>query len=101
MHHVYDIIDSSDESSVSTKEEESEPFDKVRNKSLRPSTEEALELELKKFPECLEYAFLAKGTQLPIIIALNLTVEQKKDLVNVLKKHTRKQFLGRLLTSKE
>lgn len=54
---------------------------------LKSSIEEPPELELKPLPEHLEYAFLAEGSKLPIIIASDLTPKQKSDLLSVLNKY--------------
>jgi hypothetical protein len=42
---------------------------------------------LKKLSSYLEYAFLDEGQQLPVIISSELTEEEKKKLVVVLKAH--------------
>ena len=55
----------------------------------KSSIEEPPELELKPLPEHLEYAFLEKGSKLPVIIASDLTAEQKERLLSVLGKHKR------------
>lgn len=49
--------------------------------------EEPPELELKKLPDHLEYAFLAENSKLPGIISSRLSCEQKNRLVEVLKQH--------------
>ena len=49
--------------------------------------EEPPELELKTLPEHLEYGFLVEGSKLPVIIALNLSTEQKENLLVLLKRH--------------
>lgn len=54
---------------------------------LKSSIEEPPEIELKPLPEHLEYVFLAEGSQLPVIIASNVTVEQKSKILSVLKKY--------------
>ncbi|XP_039114617.1 uncharacterized protein LOC120249962 [Dioscorea cayenensis subsp. rotundata] len=65
-----------------SKDQEKDTEDSVQhNKNLRPSIEEAPNLELKELPEHLEYSFLREGTLLPVIIASNLTVDQKSDLM--------------------
>ncbi|XP_039134224.1 uncharacterized protein LOC120271614 [Dioscorea cayenensis subsp. rotundata] len=86
---VHSTDNSSDESAGSAEEVESEQGDGLWNRGLMPSTEEAPDLELKTLPEHLEYAFLGEDTQLPVIIASNLTVKQKNGLVDVLKRHKR------------
>nr|GEX52874.1 reverse transcriptase domain-containing protein [Tanacetum cinerariifolium] len=51
--------------------------------------EEPPELELKELLSHLEYVFLEDFNKLPIIIAKNLTVDEKEALINVLKSHKR------------
>nr|GEZ16324.1 reverse transcriptase domain-containing protein [Tanacetum cinerariifolium] len=46
-------------------------------------------VELKHLPHRLEYAFLESDDKLPIIIAKDLSVEEKSALVKVLKSHKR------------
>nr|GEX97397.1 hypothetical protein [Tanacetum cinerariifolium] len=48
-----------------------------------------LELELKELPSHLEYVFLEDSNKLPVIISINLTVDEKEALINVLKSHKR------------
>lgn len=83
-------MDSSDNGSSS--EEEIESLRKLILKKygrLESLIEEPPELELKPLPEHLEYAFLAEGSKLPIIIASSLIAEQKDKLLGVLKKYKR------------
>nr|GEY53464.1 reverse transcriptase domain-containing protein [Tanacetum cinerariifolium] len=47
------------------------------------------ELELKDLPSYLDYAFLEDSNKLPVIIAKNLKVDERKALLNVLKSHKR------------
>nr|GEY62403.1 reverse transcriptase domain-containing protein [Tanacetum cinerariifolium] len=58
----------------------------VKVKSL---IEESLELELKDLPSHLEYAYLEGADKLPVIIAKDLKVDEKKALLKVLKSHKR------------
>nr|GEY26542.1 reverse transcriptase domain-containing protein [Tanacetum cinerariifolium] len=44
-------------------------------------------VELKDLPPHLEYAFLEGNDKLPVIIAKDLSVEEKTDLITVLKSH--------------
>ncbi|GKD25662.1 reverse transcriptase domain-containing protein [Tanacetum coccineum] len=53
------------------------------------SIDEPLEVELKDLPPHLEYAFLEGDNKLPIIIAKDLSVEEKAALIKVLKSHKR------------
>src|SRR5262249_28757929 len=55
----------------------------------KPSIEEPPVLELKQLPEYLEYAFLEENSKLPVIIASELSSEDKQQLLKVLKAHKR------------
>nr|GEW17401.1 hypothetical protein [Tanacetum cinerariifolium] len=56
-------------------------------KNDKSSIDEPPEVELKDLPSHLEYAFLEGDDKLPIIIAKDLSVEEKSDLIKVLKSH--------------
>nr|GEV40324.1 DNA-directed DNA polymerase [Tanacetum cinerariifolium] len=56
-------------------------------KSDKSSIDEPLEVELKDLPPHLEYAFLEGDDQLPVIIAKDLSVEEKTALITILKSH--------------
>nr|GEZ29211.1 reverse transcriptase domain-containing protein [Tanacetum cinerariifolium] len=58
-------------------------------KSNKSSIDEPLEAELKDLPPHLEYAFLEGDDKLPVIIAKDLSVEEKIALITVLKSHKR------------
>nr|GEY91495.1 reverse transcriptase domain-containing protein [Tanacetum cinerariifolium] len=58
-------------------------------KSDKSSIDEPLEVELKDLPPHLEYAFLEGDDKLPVIIAKDLSVEEKTALITVLKSHKR------------
>nr|GEZ33306.1 reverse transcriptase domain-containing protein [Tanacetum cinerariifolium] len=58
-------------------------------KSDKSSIDEPLEIELKDLPPHLEYAFLEGDDKLPVIIAKDLSVEEKTALITVLKSHKR------------
>nr|GEW19248.1 reverse transcriptase domain-containing protein [Tanacetum cinerariifolium] len=58
-------------------------------KSKKSSIYEPLEVELKDLPPHLEYAFLEGDYKLPVIIAKDLSVEEKIALITVLKSHKR------------
>nr|GFA26405.1 reverse transcriptase domain-containing protein [Tanacetum cinerariifolium] len=58
-------------------------------KSNKSSIDEPLKVELKDLPPHLEYAFLEGDDKLPIIIAKDLSVEEKTALIMVLKSHKR------------
>nr|GEX02661.1 hypothetical protein [Tanacetum cinerariifolium] len=63
---------------------------KIRDaKSDKSSIDESPEVELKDLPPYLEYAFLEGNDKLPVIIAKDLSVEEKTALVTVLKSHKR------------
>ncbi|GJR23204.1 reverse transcriptase domain-containing protein [Tanacetum coccineum] len=61
-------------------------------KSIKSSINEPPEVELKDLPPHLEYAFLADNNKLPIIIAKDLSDDEKTDLIKVLK--SRKQAIA-------
>nr|GEU67638.1 DNA-directed DNA polymerase [Tanacetum cinerariifolium] len=66
------------------------PFGESAEESKEKSSiEEPPELELKELPSHLEYAFLEDSNKLPVIIAKNLKVDERKALINVLKSHKR------------
>nr|GEV64222.1 retrovirus-related Pol polyprotein [Tanacetum cinerariifolium] len=58
-------------------------------KSEKSSIDEPLEVELKDLPPHLEYAFLECDDKLPIIIAKDMSMEEKTALITVLKPHRR------------
>ncbi|GJU45511.1 hypothetical protein Tco_1202777, partial [Tanacetum coccineum] len=58
-------------------------------KNDKSSIDEPPEVELKDLPPYLEYAFLDGDNKLPVIIAKDLSVEEKASLVKVLKSHKR------------
>nr|GEW76521.1 DNA-directed DNA polymerase [Tanacetum cinerariifolium] len=58
-------------------------------KSDKSSIDEPPEVELKDLPPYLEYAFLKGDNKLPVIIAKDLSVEEKTALITVLKSHKR------------
>ncbi|GJX06426.1 reverse transcriptase domain-containing protein [Tanacetum coccineum] len=55
----------------------------------KSSIDESPEVELKDLPPHLEYAFLEGDNKLPIIIAKDLSIEEKAALIKVLKSHKR------------
>nr|GEY49776.1 hypothetical protein [Tanacetum cinerariifolium] len=55
----------------------------------KSSIEEPPDLELKDLPSHLEYAYLEGADKLPVIIAKDLKVDEKKALLKVLKSHKR------------
>ncbi|GKA10645.1 reverse transcriptase domain-containing protein [Tanacetum coccineum] len=55
----------------------------------KSSIDEPPEVKLKDLPPHLEYAFLEGGDKLPIIIAKDLSVEEKAHLIKVLNSHKR------------
>nr|GEV92855.1 hypothetical protein [Tanacetum cinerariifolium] len=56
-------------------------------KNDKSSIDEPPEVELKDLPPHLEYAFLKDEDKLPVIIAKDLSVEEKAALIKVLKSH--------------
>nr|GEU81797.1 DNA-directed DNA polymerase [Tanacetum cinerariifolium] len=58
-------------------------------KSDKSSIDEPPEVELKDLPPHLEYAFLEGDDKFPIIIAKDLSVEEKTALITILKSHKR------------
>nr|GFA95537.1 reverse transcriptase domain-containing protein [Tanacetum cinerariifolium] len=58
-------------------------------KSDKSSIDEPLEVELKDLPAHLEYAFLEGDDKFLVIIAKDLSVEEKTALITVLKSHKR------------
>nr|GEX22164.1 reverse transcriptase domain-containing protein [Tanacetum cinerariifolium] len=56
-------------------------------KNNKSSIDEPPEVELKELPPHLEYAFLEGDDKLPVIIANDLSVEEKAALIKVLKSH--------------
>ncbi|GJR78549.1 reverse transcriptase domain-containing protein [Tanacetum coccineum] len=58
-------------------------------KTDKSSIDKPPEIELKDLPPHLEYAFLEGDNKLPIIIAKDLSVEEKATLIKVLKSHKR------------
>nr|GEW56591.1 reverse transcriptase domain-containing protein [Tanacetum cinerariifolium] len=55
----------------------------------KSSIDEPPEVELKDLPPHLEYVFLEGDDKLPVIIAKDLSVEEKTTLITVLKSHKR------------
>ncbi|GJY17070.1 reverse transcriptase domain-containing protein [Tanacetum coccineum] len=68
-------------------------------KTDKSSIDEPLEVELKDLPPHLEYAFLEGDNKFPVIIAKDLSVEEKVALIKVLKSHKR-AILGNSPTSR-
>ncbi|GJT33658.1 reverse transcriptase domain-containing protein, partial [Tanacetum coccineum] len=58
-------------------------------KTDKSSIDEPPEVELKDLPFHLEYAFLECDNKLPVIVAKDLSVEEKAALIKVLKSHKR------------
>ncbi|GJU64988.1 reverse transcriptase domain-containing protein [Tanacetum coccineum] len=58
-------------------------------KTDKSSIDEPPEVELKDLPPHLEYTFLEGDHKLPVIIAKDLSVEEKATLIKVLKSHKR------------
>ncbi|GJW77139.1 hypothetical protein Tco_0138821 [Tanacetum coccineum] len=65
-----------------------EPLEwKAPDNRLKPSSVEPPKLEWKELPEHLEYAFLQDDNQLPVVISLALTTDEKTRLLEVLRNH--------------
>nr|GFB88963.1 retrovirus-related Pol polyprotein [Tanacetum cinerariifolium] len=62
----------------------------------QPEEDEPPEVELKELPPHLEYAFLGDNGKWPVIIAKDLSSNEKTDLINILKK--RKKAIAWKLT---
>nr|GEX39645.1 hypothetical protein [Tanacetum cinerariifolium] len=62
-------------------------IDVFEAKSNKSSIDEPQEVELKDIPPDLEYEFLEGDDKLPVIIAKDLSVEEKTALITVLKSH--------------
>ncbi|GJW07392.1 reverse transcriptase domain-containing protein [Tanacetum coccineum] len=58
-------------------------------KTAKSSIDEPLEVELKDLPPHLEYAFLEDNNKFPVIIAKDLSVDEKAALIKVLKSRKR------------
>nr|GEY23474.1 reverse transcriptase domain-containing protein [Tanacetum cinerariifolium] len=58
-------------------------------KTDKSSIDEPLEVELKDLPSHLEYAFLKGDDKFPVIMAKDLSVDEKTTLITVLKSHKR------------
>ncbi|GJZ49585.1 hypothetical protein Tco_0603775 [Tanacetum coccineum] len=58
-------------------------------KTAKSSIDEPPEVELKDLPPHLEYAFLEDNNKLPVIIAKDLSVDEKTALIKVLKSRKR------------
>nr|GFB66310.1 hypothetical protein [Tanacetum cinerariifolium] len=69
---------------------------KVIEPKTQPEKDEPPEVKLKELPPHLEYAFLGDNGKWPVIIAKDLSPNEKTDLINVLK--TRKKAIAWKLT---
>ncbi|GJW55240.1 reverse transcriptase domain-containing protein [Tanacetum coccineum] len=82
------IVDENSESKSDTKEP---PFEKITfntDYKIKTSLEEPpTDLELKPFPNNMEYVFLEEPSFLPIIISSQLSEENKNKLIYVFKRH--------------
>nr|GEZ65291.1 reverse transcriptase domain-containing protein [Tanacetum cinerariifolium] len=80
-----------DENSDPESDTEEPPFEKITmntNYKIKTSLEEhPTDLELKPFPDNLEYVFLEEPSFLPVIISSQLSKKKKNKLISVLKKH--------------
>nr|GFD47123.1 reverse transcriptase domain-containing protein [Tanacetum cinerariifolium] len=69
---------------------------KVVEPKTQPDEDEPPEVELKELPPHLEYAFLGDNGEWPVIIAKDLSSNEKNDLIKVLK--NRKKAIAWKLT---
>nr|GFC39837.1 reverse transcriptase domain-containing protein [Tanacetum cinerariifolium] len=69
---------------------------KVIEPKTQPEEDQPPEVELKELPPHLEYAFLGDNGEWPVIIAKDLSFNEKTDLINVLK--TQKKAIAWKLT---
>nr|GEX75970.1 hypothetical protein [Tanacetum cinerariifolium] len=72
------------------------PFGETEESKDKSSDEKPLEVELKELPPHLEYAFIGDDSKWPVIIAKDLSVDEKTALIKVLK--SRKQAITWKLT---
>ncbi|XP_071708580.1 uncharacterized protein [Rutidosis leptorrhynchoides] len=75
-----------DESKLESETPREESFEAIPNEDrfrIKSSWEEPPTLELKEFPEHLEYAYLIESSQLPMIISSRLTVDQNQSLFHL------------------
>ncbi|XP_076907421.1 uncharacterized protein LOC143563856 [Bidens hawaiensis] len=85
--HIVEEVIKLEDQETSSSQEVFEVFDLKIETKAKPSTEEPPTLELKELPDHLEYAFLEGESQLPVIISANLSIDEKKKLLDVLKLH--------------
>nr|GEX84202.1 reverse transcriptase domain-containing protein [Tanacetum cinerariifolium] len=78
-----------DDDPTSPKPEVRKELKICKAKSDKSSIDEPSEVELKDLPPHLEYSFLEGDDNLPVIIAKDLSVEEKTALITVLKSHKR------------
>ncbi|KAI3725393.1 hypothetical protein L1987_65181 [Smallanthus sonchifolius] len=78
------LQDTAEEENLDTQIVGGETFDPVA-----ASVEDPPSVELKELPNHLEYAFLDGESRLPVIIASDLTSDEKERLLEVLKQHKR------------
>ncbi|WCJ18012.1 Transposon Tf2-6 polyprotein [Euphorbia peplus] len=69
-----------------------EPLENELKPPMKTSLEDPPDLELKPLPSHLEYAFLLPPDKLPVIISSKLTLDQKEELLCILKNN--KEALG-------
>ncbi|XP_076954772.1 uncharacterized protein LOC143629365 [Bidens hawaiensis] len=97
--HIVEEVIKLEDQEMSSPQEVFEVVDiKLENKA-KPSTEEPPILELKELPDHLEYDFLEGESQLPVIISANLSIDEKKKLLDVLKLH-KKAIAWKIIDSK-
>jgi hypothetical protein len=64
-----------------------EPLPALAETPVRSSIESPPELELKPLPNSLKYAYLGARETLSVIISSQLTEEQKRRLIDILREH--------------
>ena len=79
-----------EEEETTEEEEKFEEIIEIDQMKIKSSLEEPpTDLELKRLPKNLEYAYLEENSLLPVVISSSLETIQKEKLVSVLKKHKR------------
>ncbi|GJY17737.1 reverse transcriptase domain-containing protein [Tanacetum coccineum] len=80
-----DVVDEVMQEELDALLNDSEPFLKIEDQDFHPRS--PIDLEMKPLSKHLEYAFLEKGSLIPVIISALLEANEKNRLVSVLKKH--------------
>ena len=88
----FEVVEQADQVFTTHWESLYESLDERIRAPLRLSVEEPPNLELKPFPEILKYAYLGEDEELSVVIASNLSKNQEKSLLYVLKEN--KEAIG-------